>query len=286
MKNDLNFSARFLLFLNGLLPPRKHPFNMQNAGDKTYAEWQFEKGYDTIELFCRGFSPDEMFRDKRVLDMGCGAAGKSLYYVTLGAKSVTGVEIVKHYKAEAEALAEKLSLSDRFEFITASALDIPFPDGSFDTIIMNDFMEHISDPEAALTEAMRLLASGGRIYINFSPYYHPYGAHLWDAISIPWVHSLFSEKTMIAAYKHSIKDLPDRAERESLRITRDEDGNETLGYLNKMTIKRYYSILDKMGLKPIYLDEVPLRPVFTPLARMKIFKEQFVKMVVTVIEKK
>ena len=91
---------------------------------------------------------------------------------------------------------------------------------------------------------------------------------------------------MIAAYKHRIKDLPDRAERESLRITRDEKGNETLGYLNKMTIKRYYSILDKMGLKPIYLDEVPLRPVFTPLARMKIFKEQFVKMVVTVIEKK
>jgi len=281
----LSFSARLLLCINALFPKRQHPFNMQNAGNKTYAEWQFEKGYDTIELFCGGFTTDEMFKGKKVLDMGCGAAGKSLYYVTLGAEKVTGAEIVSHHKAEAEALACAKGLSDRFEFVLGSALQLPFPDKSFDTIIMNDFMEHISDPEAALKEAMRLLDDKGRIYINFSPYYHPFGAHLWDAIYIPWVHSLFSEKTMIEAYKYKIKDLPDRLERESLRITKDENGNESLGYLNKMTIKRYYSILDKMGIKPVYLKEVPLRSIFTPLAKTKLFKEQFVKMVVTVIEK-
>ena len=66
---------------------------------------------------------------------------------------------------------------------------------------------------------------------------------------------------------------------------KDENGNESLGYLNKMTIKRYYSILDKMGIRPIYLKEVPLRKIFSPLAKTKLFKEKFVKMVVTVIEK-
>ena len=125
---------------------------VQNAGNKTYAEWQFEKGYDTIELFCGGFTTDEMFKGKKVLDMGCGAAGKSLYYVTLGAEKVTGAEIVSHYKAEAEALACAKGLSDRFEFVLGSALQLPFPDKSFDTIIMNDFMEHIHDPEGALRD--------------------------------------------------------------------------------------------------------------------------------------
>ena len=35
----------------------------------------------------------QMFRDKEVLDMGCGAGGKSLYYASLGARMVTGVEM-------------------------------------------------------------------------------------------------------------------------------------------------------------------------------------------------
>lgn len=70
----------------------------------------------------------------------------------------------------------QLGLSDRFTFVNASALNLPFSDASFDTVIMNDFMEHISDPEGVLRESLRLLAPGGRIFINFPPYYHPFGA--------------------------------------------------------------------------------------------------------------
>lgn len=66
--------------------------------------WQFEKGEDTIRLFLSRYALNDMFQDKRVLDLGCGAAGKSLYYASQGAKHVTGVEIVPHYQAEAEAL--------------------------------------------------------------------------------------------------------------------------------------------------------------------------------------
>ncbi|MBR7114124.1 MAG: class I SAM-dependent methyltransferase, partial [Firmicutes bacterium] len=176
----MSLSFAFIKLANAILPPIVHPFNLQNDGIKTYAQWQYEKGGDTVKFFSESFPPEVMFKDKRVLDMGCGAAGKSLYYASMGAAHVTGVDIVEHYKAEAEQLAEQLGLSDRFTFCLGSAYELPYPDGSFDTIIMNDFMEHTGDPEATLREAMRLLAPGGRCYINFPPYGHPYGAHMSD----------------------------------------------------------------------------------------------------------
>ena len=51
-----------------------------------------------------------MFKDKTVADIGCGAAGKSLYYASLGAKKVLGVEILAKYEAECleKAGVEKL----------------------------------------------------------------------------------------------------------------------------------------------------------------------------------
>lgn len=270
---------------NRIFPKVVHPFNLQNDSQKTYAMWQFEKGEDTIRLFLDRYSLDDLFRDKRVLDLGCGAAGKSLYYVTQGAEKVTGVEIVSHYQAEAEALAEQLGLSDRFEFVSASALDLPFPDGSFDTVIMNDFMEHISDPEGVLRESMRLLAPGGRIFINFPPYYHPYGAHLSDVINMPWVHLFFTEHMLVDAYRDLVHGLPDEQERLDLRLAKDQNGKEYFGYINHMTLKRFGRILSALQITPEYYAEIPLRSIVRPLAKLPLTRELFVKMAVCVIAK-
>lgn len=275
----------FIKLTNKILPPVVHPFNLQNDEQLTYAQWQYQKGRDTIALFLEKYTPEEMFSGKRVLDMGCGAAGKSLYYASLGAAFVTGVDIVAHYEAEAYKLASDLGLADKFRFVCASAFDLPFEDCSFDVIIMNDFVEHVSDPEGALREAMRLLAPGGRIYINFPPYYHPYGAHLSDAVNMPWIHLLFPEKALVAAYKELIKGLPDEKERLSLRIYTNERGEEYFGYINKMKLKRFKRILASLGLQPVYYREVPLRPYFSILAKLPGLKEIFVKMAVCTLEK-
>ncbi|MGM9624109.1 MAG: class I SAM-dependent methyltransferase [Eubacteriales bacterium] len=274
---------RLLLKTNNWFPKIVHPFNLQNDCGKTYAMWQYEKGYDTIRLYMDRFTKDEMFRDKDVLDMGCGAAGKSLYYVSLGAKHVTGVDIVEHYRAEAEKMAEELGFSDRFTFVLGSAYDLPFEDRCFDTVIMNDFMEHVDNPAAALREALRLIRPGGRIYINFPPYYHPTGAHLSDAINIPWVQLFYSDDVLIRAYKTLIHGVPDEAERLALRFYTDENGVERIGYINKMTLKKFKGILKSLHITPYYYREVPLRSYFAPLAKIPGIKELFVKMAVCVI---
>ena len=279
----MSLSLSLITFANRIFPPVVHPFNMQNEGVKSYAEWQFEKGADTVQFFSERYPASVMFEGKRVLDMGCGAAGKSLYYAGMGAQ-VVGVDIVPHYESEAYALAEKLGLRDRFTFHLGSADALPFVDGSFDTIIMNDFMEHTADPEATLREALRLLSPEGRIYINFPPYGHPFGAHMSDLINMPWVHCFFSEDALCRAYRELSKKVPDGDERVAFRIREDEaTGKLKIAYINKMTLKRFKAILSSLGITPEYYAEIPLRSFLRPLARFPLTKEKFVRMSVCVI---
>lgn len=271
--------------LNKCFKPVIHPFNLSNNGVKTYAMWQYEKGKDTINFYLDYLSKEEMFCGKEVLDIGCGAGGKSLYYASCGAKKVTGIDILPKYEQDSIKLAKKLNLQERFQFFVADASNLPFPSHSFDTIIMNDTMEHVAQPEETLKEVMRVLKKGGRVFINFPPYNHPFGAHLSDAIFIPWVHLFFSTKTLIAVYKDLVKDLPDGEERVYFRISKDQNGKEYFSYINKMTLKRYKKILKKLNITPNYYKEIPLRGFLKPIAKLPIFREYFVKMSVSVIEK-
>ncbi|MBR1497251.1 MAG: class I SAM-dependent methyltransferase [Oscillospiraceae bacterium] len=278
-------STRIIKATNKIFPKVEHPFNMQNDGKTTYARWQYERGANTIACYAAYCTPEQMFRGKQVLDMGCGAGGKSLYYASLGAEHVTGVEIVAHYEAEANALAKELGLSDRFSFVRASAFELPFADGSFDTIIMNDFFEHVSEPERALREAVRLLRPGGKVFINFPPYYHPTGYHMSDAINMPWVHLFFTDRQLIDAYKELVKGLPDEADRLDLRFSKDEKGVDQYTYINRMTLKRAKKIFAALGVKLEYYHEIPLRRYFAPLAKFPPTRELFVKMAVCVVGK-
>jgi len=271
--------------LNKLFKLPLHPFNMQNEGTMTYAEWQYAKGADTIKFYMDVTNINGMFAGKTVADIGCGAAGKTLFYADQGVAKIYGVEILEKYRTEAENLAKRLGHADVFEFVCADAVKLPFADDSIDTIIMNDAMEHVDEPEAVLAECLRVLSPGGRLFLNFPPYYHPFGAHLSDALGMPWVHMFFSDKTLIRVYKDAVKNLPDGAERIEFRIGRRPDGDEFFTYINRMTIRRFKRILARADVKPTYYCEVPLRKIFAPFACLPFVREMLVKMVVCVIEK-
>ncbi len=226
-----------------------------------------------------------MFKDKTVLDIGCGAAGKTLYYASCGVKKIYGIDIIPKYKEEALTLARKKNLIDRFEFVLADASKLPFEDNFFDTIIMNDAMEHLQKPLEVLNECYRVLKPKGRLYVNFPPYYHPYGAHLSDLVGIPWVQIFFDDDTLIEVYKDLAKNLPDSEERIKFRISRDEKGKEFFSYINKMTIKKFKHIYSNTKLSLVYYREVPLRSFLSLFVKVPVLKEIFTKMVVVIFEK-
>lgn len=276
--------VKILLKLNRLFPAVPHPFNSEDAGGESYGKWEYDRGESTVTLYYPHFSAEDIFAGKDVLDVGCGEGGKAIYYAAHGAASVVGIDTVEEYSEKSARLAKHLGVSS-FSFVTASALSLPFEDESFDSVIMSDFFEHVSNPEAALSEAMRVLRSGGRLFINFPPYFHPYGAHLSDAISIPWVHLFFREKTLIPAYKALIEELPDKERRLALKITPDGKEGEHIGYINKMTLKKARRVIRHTGLVPEYKKFVPLRKFLAPLVYVPALREVFVRSAVYVFKK-
>ena len=279
----MNIKARMLSKLNSLFKVPPHPlFDMHGSNEKSYAKWQFDKGGETISYYLGYTTAEEMFSGKTVLDVGCGVAGKTLYFAKFGIKYIYGVDMLKNYRQVAEAFAEELGLTDRFSFMLSDAAKLPFHDSTIDTIIMNDTMEHLDEPEQVLLECLRVLAAGGRIFLNFPPYNHPYGSHLHDAIALPWAHLFFSDKTMINVYKDAVRHLPKGGER--IKFRKFECGDK-VSYINKMTIRRFKKILKQLKLSPVYYKEVPLRNKLAFLAKIPFVKEGFVKMVVCVIQK-
>ena len=285
--------AKTLLWANRFFRAPAHPFNLRADGRMTYAEWQFERGGDTVRCYSgwRRLADEggveAMFRGKDVLDVGCGAAGKTVYYATLGARRVVGIDIIERYRAEAEGIAAREGCAGVFSFVCRDASSTGFDDGSFDTVVMNDAMEHVADPEGALKECMRVLRPGGRLYVNFPPYGHPYGAHLSDAIAIPWVHMLFSERDMAEAYKELVGGLPDGDERVALRFAAGPDGSLRFSYINKMGIARFKRMMRGCAswARLAYYRELPLRGFLAAPAKLPGLKELLVRMVVAVVEK-
>jgi len=49
------------------------------------------------------------------------------------------------------------------DFAGADATRLPFRDGAFASVFIRDLLHHLSEPEAALAEAVRVLEAGGRL---------------------------------------------------------------------------------------------------------------------------
>jgi demethylmenaquinone methyltransferase/2-methoxy-6-polyprenyl-1,4-benzoquinol methylase len=59
---------------------------------------------------------------------------------------------------------------ERVSWCAADALDLPFPDGTFDAVTSGYLIRNVTDPEAAFREQLRVLCPGGRaVCLDTSP---------------------------------------------------------------------------------------------------------------------
>jgi len=269
------------LLLQKFFKKQPHPFNEHGCGKLNYSEFEYKTAADTFGLFS-GFGDVKKFvKNKRVLDIACGGGGKSVWLAEKGAKKVTGIDLEEIFIEQAVNFAKEHKV--KCEFLVEDASKLSFEDESFDLVVLNDVMEHVSEPVKVLAEAGRVLRKGGRVFINMEPYFHPNGSHMMDVFTMPWNHVFFSEKFRIRMYKKLVKDLPDGEERVKFRISEGEDG-EYVGYLNHMTIGRFEEILAASYLEPIYLERKVFRRFYL-LARLPILREFFTRFLVVVLEK-
>jgi SAM-dependent methyltransferase len=113
--------------------------------------------------------------DERVVDLGCGR-GAVLTAVArrLTTGRVTGIDLWSTRDQSGNAIdvtrrnAELEGVTDRVDVQTGDMRAVPLPDASFDVVVSSLAIHNIrarSGRVAAISEAMRLLAPGGRLAI-------------------------------------------------------------------------------------------------------------------------
>ena len=101
----------------------------------------------------------------RVIDIGCGLGGASRVLASEFGCRVSGVDLTPDYCRAAKAMAHWVGLEGKVEYKIGDALDLPFPDGSFDIAWTQHASMNIADKTRFYSEAHRVLKPGGRFAI-------------------------------------------------------------------------------------------------------------------------
>lgn len=100
--------------------------------------------------------------EDRVLDIGAGLAGSARLLASVVRCHVDCIEMSPDYCAGAILLNQLTGLDDRIQVHQGSALDLPFPDDSFEIVWMQNVGMNIADKHKLYAEIFRVLKPGGR----------------------------------------------------------------------------------------------------------------------------
>ncbi|MFC8101682.1 methyltransferase domain-containing protein [Streptomyces sp. NPDC057363] len=123
----------------------------------------------------------------RVLEIGCGVGAQTVHLAQAspGAR-ITAVDRSHGSLAQArDRVAAHAPVAD-VEWCHADLFDLPFPDAEFDHVFVCFVLEHLPDPQRALTALRRVLVPGGTITViegdHGSAFFHPASAYARAAI--------------------------------------------------------------------------------------------------------
>jgi tocopherol O-methyltransferase len=103
----------------------------------------------------------EVQQASRILDVGCGIGGSSLYLAEKFGAEATGITLSPVQAQRATERANTAGVNARF--LVADALAMPFADDSFDLVWTLESGEHMPDKRQFLAECHRVLKPGGTL---------------------------------------------------------------------------------------------------------------------------
>jgi ubiquinone/menaquinone biosynthesis C-methylase UbiE len=122
---------------------------------------EYARGFQVIDVI-RTYEPGFRIAGARVLDVGCGDAGVIIAFAEAGAE-VSGVEVDEKSLRRGQVRAEEHGV--KAELLAGVAEALPFPDGTFDLVILDNVLEHVQDRERTLREIRRVLRHDGLLYM-------------------------------------------------------------------------------------------------------------------------
>ncbi len=156
------------------MPTQTHAHGYVHGYSRREAERLADQASTLVDLIHggTGYSPGE-----RVLEAGCGIGAQtvSLAAASPGAR-FTSVDISEESLAQARTAVAARELVN-VDFLRADIFDLPFAPDSFDHVFVCFLLEHLAEPERALTRLRRVLRPGGTITVmegdHGSCYFHP-----------------------------------------------------------------------------------------------------------------
>jgi SAM-dependent methyltransferase len=205
-----------------------------------------------------------------VLEIGCGYGGLLKVLEDQGARPV-GID-VRPERIE-------FALSQGYDARVADAHQLPFPDASFDAIVSDAVIEHLTNVTQCLRESMRVLRPGGRFYAMWGPAWFSYnGTHLVKCLGVPWVNLLFSDRVILRALE--IQRFEGRWP--TNYIDQKVEDFKTMG---RVTRRRFRKAAVTAGFTLLKESSETHRPVKRVLSRLPVLDELLAGEMVTALEK-
>lgn len=108
-------------------------------------------------------------RGRRVLDLGCGI-GQYVRAMERHGADAHGCDIEPPRLREARAAGTP-------GLVAAAGEHLPFRDGAFDVVVLNEVIEHVADDRATMREVGRVLAPGGTAVLYAPNRLYPFETH-------------------------------------------------------------------------------------------------------------
>jgi len=148
------------------------------------------------------------------LDYGCANGGYTEALVQWGARRAIGVDVDPSHIAEANCARK----SDATEYSTCSGFRLPFPDASFEGVLLNEVLEHVADEAVTLNEIRRVLRPSGLLVVMSPNRWFPFEGHGMRIGSrdfgfpvpfLPWLPRRLATRVMTARnyWPHELRDV-------------------------------------------------------------------------------
>lgn len=181
----------------------------------------------------------------KVLDVGCGGGNMA--------------KAIKFYRPNFQVFASDINpgaikkaekRKGEVNFLVADACDLPFEKETFVAVTMFDLLEHIKEPEKAVTEAFRVLKPGG-VFILFVPLEG-------QPLTLYWLMSLLGwggkEKHTGHLQKFNLDSLKKIIEKEGFGISKTRFSFHCLGQLLDIAFDLFLAERLETGLEE-YLEK-------------------------------
>lgn len=155
-------------------------------------------GYRLGKLQARGLLHGEW------LDCGCADGGYTVALVEHGVERAVGIDVEQ---GRVRSALERTRGSSHTAFCCSTSENLPFRDGSFDGVLLNEVLEHVADEGATLREILRVLRPGGYLALMSPNRWFPFEGHgmrirgksvPFPVPLLPWLPSKFAMQFMEA----------------------------------------------------------------------------------------